>query len=685
MGSEQPAKMLASRPGSFPFVVIPSSMCAVRSVCLCTHAGCVRDLVRMSLRRKCDQSRSQNPIVLLRDPVALRDACLLPPPPPAAKIDPESNTRSHHERLQLDDHVLGKTMNAEDGGTCTLPLELLPLILQELSASNRLSTLATCSRVCKTWSRFTKPYLWRRLWFRSQDRVRLVFSILGNDPELCKLVRIVELRVYPLGLPAEELEQLEENICRSLRSMQNLQELTWTRTGSLSNRILPDLLTRRHRLESLELAGNTRFYDVDMLWRGDGSKEHPKPCPLPSLRHISFVLPDSSAIKALIELSRRTQLKSITVLCQHTGVLDDVHAQLLGESVQSLEKLVLVGCKRVTADGIRHIAKGSRRGLRSLGLEGCAVHPSHLATLSSSLSDSLRSLIITLPRPSFCNHSRFYTHLASFVSTLTNLTEFTLYAPGGVRADGGDGGDDGDAGGGGYDEHQGADAPIAAAEGVPANPSPSAAPSQHLVPKMPLSFIRSLLTDVKTGLPHRRLTLLRIHGIVCSAQGLRLIGTDACAAAAAAGAGAGLTDLVLQLETGPVLSIISSLLPLAPSLKHLHILSRAGSELFLPDDDVLWIARSLVNYRSPNVYGPLSECEGTTLSQPPPNAPCAPLVHIGFRNRVWEVNRQLCEHGSVADSSHECADVAASEVAVELKRWDASEGRWPEAMLVVRA
>ena len=70
----------------------------------------------------------------------------------------------------------------------------------------------------------------------------------------------------------------------------------------------------------------------------------------------------------------------------------------------------------------------------------------------------------------------------------------------------------------------------------------------------------------------------------------------------------------------------------------------------------------------------------------------APLRQIGFRNRVWEVHKDLVTEGNEgAPGSNEPAHDTPSqegiieEVRVSLQRWDASEGRWPEALLVVKA
>jgi len=74
-----------------------------------------------------------------------------------------------------------------------------------------------------------------------------------------------------------------------------------------------------------------------------------------------------------------------------------------------------------------------------------------------------------------------------------------------------------------------------------------------------MRVLRSLLLDATSGLPHKRLSLLRIHGIVCPLEGLKLIGEDAAVDpflthSAPRGEAGGLRDLVLQLEGGELVS-----------------------------------------------------------------------------------------------------------------------------------
>lgn len=533
-------------------------------------------------------------------------------------------------------------MSSPAGKAASLPLELLPLILDTLSSWSSVSTLATLCLVSRSWHSWTLPHLWRRIWLRDSHRVRLVFSVLRNHPELCRLVKVLELRVYPLGLRAEELEDLEDSVACSLREMSELRELGWTRTGSLNDRLLPDIVRNKGKLRHLELMGSTRDWSATapMLWQGvpggDGS------FPFPQLSSLSIILPDALAMRCIVEIASRRPLSSLLLLCQHSSVFLPVHAQLLAPHLERLERLVLVGCKRLDGPSLRTLVGAAER-LKVLAIEGCAAfHPDIFPKLAPTLRHSLATLTLTLPRPALCAHTTFYQHLAGLVDGLDELKEFTLYAPGGLKGAGGGEDDDFDD----VDETAG-DQPV---DGGDASLAPSSA---SLAPKLPLSFIRSLTTS-RPGL-----TLLRIHGIVASTESLRLI-AQACT---------GLRELVVQLESvapapssqpdgsgssssstaGRESGLSALLAPLTSSLRTLHILARAGAPFDLDEGDVARLAGRM-----------------------------RALRQVGFRNRVWEVQRDL---GVAVDDD----EVSSSADGVTLKRWDASEGRWPEVLLVVKA
>lgn len=135
------------------------------------------------------------------------------------------NDGSGSSRTDLDDSEGIAALHAR------LPLEILPHILGHLQWRTR--DLAACSLVCTTWHRFATPLLYARLFLRTQQRLIRVFAALEANERLARLVRVLEIRVFPFGLRAEQLEKLEASILRSLQAAVRLEELHWTRTGSL--------------------------------------------------------------------------------------------------------------------------------------------------------------------------------------------------------------------------------------------------------------------------------------------------------------------------------------------------------------------------------------------------------------------------------------------------------------------
>ena len=65
--------------------------------------------------------------------------------------------------------------------------------------------------------------------------------------------------MFPFGLRAERLEELEVQITDALHNTENLEALHWTRTGSLNNRLLLTMFDRLQRLQKLEITGNSRL------------------------------------------------------------------------------------------------------------------------------------------------------------------------------------------------------------------------------------------------------------------------------------------------------------------------------------------------------------------------------------------------------------------------------------------
>lgn len=271
-----------------------------------------------------------------------------------------------------------------------LPLDLLRPTLAFLQY--RVTDLAACAQVSRLFNQAATPYLYERLFLRDHRRLQLVFRTLSQRPELCRLVSILELRVFPFGLNAERLEQLEDRIERTLVQAVNLRQLVWTRTGSLNDRLLPHLLRSSPSLKRLEITGDARTWTTNTLIREIQ----------PGIEHLSIILPERTVINALVDIAAKLQhassagLRSLSLLCQHSPFLTDAHLLAMAPALSALERLSLAGCRAVTASGIAAVLKSALSsqdqtnvtGVKELALEGLNVVS---VLYSLSLSPRLRT------------------------------------------------------------------------------------------------------------------------------------------------------------------------------------------------------------------------------------------------------------------------------------------------------
>jgi hypothetical protein len=522
----------------------------------------------------------------------------------------------------------------------SLPLELLPLILDKLQWRTR--DLAACCLVSKAWQDFATPRLYARLFLRDQQRLIRVFDSLKHNPALSALLRVLEIRVFPFGLQAEALERLEASILATLQAAVNLTELYWTRTGSLTDRVVP-FLPRLPRLHTLELTGSSRFYSPAKIARHLLHVDK-----TPNLRHFAIVLPDRDVVANLAAWAQvlGEKLESFSVLCQHSALVTDEVLTAMSVHLTGLRRLSIAGCKIVTAKGVCDMLKASRHGVRDLAIEGLSVHPSSFVQMANHLGQ-LRMLSLTFPRQTLCTASEFWQCLATFVEQLPALQEFTHYTSSWMTPrdtytntlDSDDNDNDNDV--------EEMDAVANALTRVRFNGSTTQEYRRHELeehasngrpivrePRLSSAFLRRLLAA-----RGQNLTKVRIHGIVLTMEQVAWI-TDTCAR---------LSDLVVHLYDGDAETLAKCLANLH-NLRSLHILSSLYSNVYLSEDNLRAIAAAC----------------STTLEQ------------IGFRNRVWLVDRQSLASDQV---SHTLPDGRR----LILRRWDMSAGTFPEVLLVVRA
>ncbi|SJX62107.1 uncharacterized protein SRS1_12956 [Sporisorium reilianum f. sp. reilianum] len=614
-----------------------------------------------------------------------------------------------------------------------LPLDLLAPILSHLR--HRVRDLAACALVCRLFHHIATPLLYERLFLRDQTRLKLVFACLGSNAHLCRLVRVVELRVFPFGLDAARLERLEVDIETTFREAVNLEELVWTRAGSLNDRLLPTLLGSSKKLRRLELAGDARLWTMATLLRY---------IPL-SVQELSLILPEKATLRGLVDVAEKlsggeeaaaltsrldamridqagsagaaTGLRSLSILCQHSAHLTDAILMALAPHLRHLRRLSLAGCRAVTGRGIeailRHASQGGH-GISDLAMEGLNMRAADVGLLLPYAS-SLRLLSLTYPRSASSSGSRslsasslneFYANFARLIEGAVKLEELTHYAGSGSRPamDGGhEGDDDGlvdldelDDDESDYDDkgeyvhaarfETGSTSSdwIRRFSGPPpegsvryGQPRTTAPPSN--LPLLPTWFLSRLLASRGS-----QLTKLRLHGIGLSLDQLGMIAHEC----------GNVRDLVMQIWEDE-LPRLAALLCQLPRLETLHMLASASSETSLGEREVQWIAQVCTDAhrerraqrRARSQHGG----EGSGLHQ------------IGFRNRVWLIERQLGVNGELPPADQQSSstvpkvnrtdvgtqashdDDDEEPMLVALKRWDPAAGTFPEVLLVVKS
>ena len=291
--------------------------------------------------------------------------------------------------------------------------DVLPDVLRHLAW--RVRDLAACCRVCRLWHAVATPLLYERIWLRNQTRLVRVFATLAQTPSLAAFVRILEVRVFPFGMPAEALEALEAHIVQALQSMTHLRELRWTRTGSLSDRVLLHMFDATHHLQTLELTGDSRTWSPRLL-----AERIPR-----SVTTLSFLLPDATVVRHLPDIVAQLEgrLASLQLLCMHSSVVTDDILRTLAPLAPRLQRLALIGCKHVHGPGIEALAT-----VRHLCLEAVGLSPSALGRV---VPQHVQSLVLTLPRhdvPSFLDE------VSAVLASRDALQHLTLYACGGRAA-----------------------------------------------------------------------------------------------------------------------------------------------------------------------------------------------------------------------------------------------------------
>ncbi|GAA6006561.1 hypothetical protein JCM11491_005006 [Sporobolomyces phaffii] len=324
-----------------------------------------------------------------------------------------------------------------------LPLELLPSLLSSLV---RRQDLYNVSLVCREW-RFVGQdllYRWIRLFGKDLSITTRLFETLASTRRLARLVRRLEVRVYPLSNVVKERRAMEELAIRMLKNCENIEILVWTRKGALTDDVFETIVTLP-RLHTFELNAHTN------LSPGSWSASHL--ANLPRLRSLSLILPDRNVANVLPEfLSNQRKLarpsddaegvaplalEELSILCRESTVINDrvISALVTSLSNGRLRSLGLAGCSKLTGTPLLSLLP-NLPDLENLALEACNLDPTFYTLAAPSLS-RLRSLKLTHPGPRHPALPTFFASLETLLRHTWRLTAFTLYhsgaSPGGRR------------------------------------------------------------------------------------------------------------------------------------------------------------------------------------------------------------------------------------------------------------
>ncbi|EIW70127.1 hypothetical protein TREMEDRAFT_68502 [Tremella mesenterica DSM 1558] len=145
--------------------------------------------------------------------------------------------------------------------------ELIPCILDGFEHPREWTVLA---RINRTVGELARKSLYEHVWVRpweADPHTKLVklFETFHHNPELCTLVKKLDVRFFPLGLRNEQRHDLDEKVRMALSRMINLEYLTWTRDKSLNPELLQTIVLLP-QLRSLEISGHSwRYYDPSLI------------------------------------------------------------------------------------------------------------------------------------------------------------------------------------------------------------------------------------------------------------------------------------------------------------------------------------------------------------------------------------------------------------------------------------
>ncbi|KAH9000676.1 hypothetical protein EDB86DRAFT_3063837 [Lactarius hatsudake] len=297
-----------------------------------------------------------------------------------------------------------------------LPLDLLPLIVANLLDPVDVASLCLVNHTFRT---FSVPKLYERIsiyaWQRSSKlRVTQLFRTLAEHPNLACLVRQLVITNFPKAQDSFAYEHLGGWFTKGLENCVKLRCCTWTRDCSLTSRILKSL-GKCPELTDISINGcHSDLYEPGDLLQ------------LLHLHKISLIRPSRPILEILPSWFQATgkSLTSLTLICkarqssicvlnalfirnQDDMYITDAFLNTVSPHLSQLERLHLVGCQRVTNEGVWSMIRNRTRDLKELSLENLSPHfvsllkMSPLGSLNVSVRTPLKVFAETL-RDRFC-------------------------------------------------------------------------------------------------------------------------------------------------------------------------------------------------------------------------------------------------------------------------------------------
>ncbi|WWC92354.1 uncharacterized protein L201_007311 [Kwoniella dendrophila CBS 6074] len=314
--------------------------------------------------------------------------------PPIYPLPQPLSTSTKGKQKSLDDGEIGGGIEISPLSSLFEYPELIPLVLDNFDQPR---DLAIISRVNTEWNRIARRKLYHHVWIRPwedgcHNKLVLLFDTLHRHPELCKLVKRLDVRFFPLAARGEERSVLDDQVQKAITEMSNLESLVWTRDRSLNPGIVEQIADLSH-LRSLEISGHSyRYYDPALLGI------------MPSLEDLRIMMPDPNLKSKLVEVNKSLSerpnggLRGLGIICQSSSLIDDAILKTIARYLNKLKRLTLWGCTRVTKDGVFEILYEAAREVEELSLDALP----HSGLMDLSRSPSLPklhtlSLSITIP------------------------------------------------------------------------------------------------------------------------------------------------------------------------------------------------------------------------------------------------------------------------------------------------